>query len=367
MTERNETQNSDELFVRQTDSIRDAMSRIDRNARGIVFVVGEDHRLENTVTDGDIRRAILAGLGLDASIAELLKTGWKATGRLPVTASSESTREEQLAIMARMRVRHLPLIDGHGKVAGVSMFKAEDAADKKTEELPVQAVIMAGGFGTRLRPFTDNMPKPMLPIGGRPLMERTIERLHRSGINRINITTHYLPEKIIQHFGTGKRFGVELNYVSEEEPLGTAGSLGLVGETAEPLLVMNGDILTRVDYKELLDFHRANKAELTVGVRQYEFKVPYGVIEANDGIVRVLKEKPSYNFLVNAGIYLLEPSVRKLIPPDVRFDMTDLIDQLLTNGGVVASFPIVEYWVDIGQHDDLKRAQDDISEMRWAS
>lgn len=367
MTESNKLQNSDDLFVKQTDSIRDAMTRIDRSARGIVFVVDEDRHLENTVTDGDIRRAILAGLGLDASIAKLLRTGMKATGRQPVTASFESTREEQLAIMAKMKVRQLPLIDGHGKVAGVAVFKAEDATEKKVEELPVQAVIMAGGFGTRLRPFTDNLPKPMLPIGGRPLMERTIERLHQSGINRINITTHYLPEKITEHFGTGKRFGVELNYVSEDEPLGTAGSLGLVGDVEEPLLVMNGDILTRVDYKELLDFHRENKADLTVGVRQYDFKVPYGVVEASDGIVRMLREKPSYNFLVNAGIYLLEPSVRKLIPPDVRFDMTDLIDQLLANDGVVASFPIVEYWVDIGQHDDLKRAQNDMNEMRWAS
>ena len=264
-------------------------------------------------------------------------------------------------------MRHLPLIDSHGQVAGVAVVKAGDIAEKKIENLPVEAVIMAGGFGTRLRPFTDNMPKPMLPIAGRPLMERTIERLQKSGINRINITTHYLPEKITEHFGTGKRFGVELNYVSEDQPLGTAGSLGLVGETDEPLLVMNGDILTRVDYKELYDFHKKNGAALTVGVRQYEFKVPYGVIEANDGIVKMLKEKPSYNFLVNAGIYLLEPSVRKLIPPDVRFDMTDLIDQLMQTGGVVASFPIVEYWVDIGQHDDLKRAENDMNNMRWAS
>lgn len=367
MTNLNETQNHDDLFVQKTSSIRDAMSQIDRSALGIVFVVDHERALENTVTDGDIRRAILAGLGLDATIADLLQTGWKAKGRLPVTASSESTREEQLAIMAKMSVRHLPLIDGHGKVAGVAVFKAGDTAEKKVEDLPVEAVIMAGGFGTRLRPFTDHMPKPMLPIAGRPLMERTIERLHESGINRINITTHYLPEKITEHFGTGKRFGVELNYVSEDQPLGTAGSLGLVAETDEPLLVMNGDILTRVDYKELFDFHKSNNADLTVGVRQYEFKVPYGVIEASDGIVKMLKEKPSYNFLVNAGIYLLEPSVKKLIPPDVRFDMTDLIDQLMQNGGVVASFPIVEYWVDIGQHDDLKRAENDMNNMRWAS
>ena len=356
----------EELLVKASNTIREAMQRIDRYGRGIVFVVDEENRLVSTITDGDIRRAILADLGLDAKLEDVMQTGFKAHTTVPVTASEDTSLDEQMQIMEQAGVRHLPLVDKERRVVDVTLFSPAGPPEDD-DDLPIQAVIMAGGFGTRLRPFTDNMPKPMLPIGGRPLMERTIERLHQAGINRINITTHYLPEKITGYFGNGRKFGVDLNYVAEDQPLGTAGALGLVGEVEEPLLVMNGDILTRVDFKELLRFHHSNSADLTVGVRQYEFQVPYGVIESDAGIVKKLSEKPNYHFLVNAGIYLLEPSVRRLIPHGVRYDMTDLIERLLQEGGTVASFPVVEYWADIGQHDDLKRAQDELREMRWAS
>jgi len=228
-------------------------------------------------------------------------------------------------------------------------------------------VIMAGGFGTRLRPLTDDTPKPMLPIGGKPLMERTIEGLQKSGISRINVTTHYLQEKITRYFGTGSRFGVELRYVSEDEPLGTAGALRLMEDVNEPLLVMNGDILTKVDFRSLLKFHQEQKAALTVAVRQYDVQVPYGVIEAEKGIVTGLQEKPRFNFLVNAGIYLLEPSARRCIPDGEPYDMTDLIAHLLERGETVAGFPIMEYWLDIGKHDDFRKAQQDVSQDRWAA
>ncbi|HUQ72301.1 MAG TPA: sugar phosphate nucleotidyltransferase, partial [Planctomycetaceae bacterium] len=197
--------------------------------------------------------------------------------------------------------------------------------------------------------------------------ERTVDRLRQCGIKTVNFTTHYLPEVIEDHFGDGSDFGVHINYVAEDRPLGTAGALSLLPDSDEPLLVMNGDILTSIDFQELLRFHRDRNAAMTVCVRQYEFTVPYGVIQAEQGMVRGLREKPKLDFLVNAGIYLLEPSVRNYIPSGRRFDMTDLIDQLLEHGLRVASFPVVEYWLDIGQIEDFQRAQEDVQTRRWAA
>lgn len=351
-----------ELFVRRSETIREIMVKLDRGAKGIVLMVDDQERLLATITDGDIRRAILANLDLKLPVQELFKLR-REEFRTPTTAPVGTPTEELLKLMQGRNVRQLPLLDADGRVADLVLL--DELVPERN--LPVQAVIMAGGFGTRLAPLTDNTPKPMLPIGGRPLMERTIERLKRAGIRNINITTHYLPEKITGYFGDGRRHGVNLNYVSEDRPLGTAGALGLVGDTDEPLLVMNGDILTRVDFQEMLRFHRQRKADLTVAVRQYDVKVPYGVVESSGGRVVGLREKPQYDFLVNAGIYLLEPSVRRLIPPGERFNMTDLIEKLLEENRCVASFPIVEYWLDIGKHDDFQQAQEDVREMRWAS
>ncbi len=353
----------EKLLIRPEHSIREAMVHIDRSGQGIVLLVDPAGRLEATITDGDIRRAILAGVNLDTSIAELIVHRNETLGRKPVTAPQETTSEELLELMQSKGVSQLPLLDKHGRVVGLSTL-AELVPE---QALPVQAVIMAGGFGKRLRPLTDDTPKPMLPIAGRPLMERTIERLRRAGIQRINITTHYKPEIIKAHFGGGEDFGVELTYVAEDQPLGTAGSLGLVGQTEQPLLVMNGDILTSVDFHAMLSFHQKHKAEMTVGVRQFDVEVPYGVVEAREGLVCRLREKPKHNFLVNAGIYLLEPSLCRCIPDGQRYDMTDLIAKLLDEKRPVASFPIVEYWLDIGRHDDLQQAQKDAGKMRWAS
>jgi NDP-sugar pyrophosphorylase family protein len=219
---------------------------------------------------------------------------------------------------------------------------------------------MAGGFGKRLLPLTQNTPKPMLPIGEQPLMERMIGQLRDAGIHRVNVTTHFEPEKIRDYFGDGERFGVNLNYVSEERPLGTAGALRLIETKKEPLLIINGDILTRVDFRAMLDFHREHQADLTVGVREYDFQVPYGVIETEGARVTGVNEKPVYKFFVNAGIYLLQPALDEFIPKDERFDMTDLIEKLIAAGRTVASFPIMEYWLDIGRLADYERAQEDV-------
>lgn len=338
-------------------TIRDAIATINRNTKGIALLTDAGDRLLGTVTDGDIRRAMLAGISLDAPVNELLARKVERYVR-PVTAPVDASDATLLQLMHEHGVHQIPLLDLTGRV--VNLATMDDLRGE--EPLPMQAVIMAGGFGKRLRPLTEDLPKPMLPVGDRPLMERTIEQLRSAGIRRVNVTTHYLPEKITEHFGDGAAFGVELNYVSEETPLGTAGALGLIAAPNEPLLVINGDVLTRVNFRAMLAYHREHHAEMTVGVREFIMQVPYGVVDAEAGIVSAVREKPDVHFLVNAGIYLLEPSVYQFIEPGAPADMPDLIHRLLDAGRVVSSFPIHEYWLDIGRHDDYLRAQVDARE-----
>jgi NDP-sugar pyrophosphorylase family protein len=228
---------------------------------------------------------------------------------------------------------------------------------------PIAALIMAGGLGMRLRPLTDDTPKPMLPVGGRPLMERTVERLRRAGIRSVHVATHYKGEKIVDHFGDGNGFGVDLKYLTEDRAMGTAGALSMMPESTDTVLVINGDILTDVDFNAMRGFHRQYGAALTVGVRKYGVSVPYGVVEADGPIVRSLVEKPVVNFFVNAGIYLLEPAA-VAYARTTPMDMTELINRLIEAGRTVVSFPVLEYWMDIGQHHDYIQAQDDMEKQR---
>jgi dTDP-glucose pyrophosphorylase/CBS domain-containing protein len=349
------------FFMRPDSSIRDVMVCIDRNAKGIALIVDQAYRLVGTITDGDIRRAVLSGTALDSPISELLQH--KADSRYPepITAVSGTSSDQLLRIMREQMVRQIPLLDQERRVVGLATM---DELFPR-EQLPLQAVIMAGGFGTRLRPLTEKLPKPMLPVGDRPLLELTIQRMREAGIRQVNITTHHQPERIVEHFGNGETLGVDINYVTEDSPLGTAGALSLIEMPDTPLLVINGDILTKVDFRAMLDYHRKHNADLTVGVRQYSQQVPYGVVECDGAYVQQVREKPVFSFLVNAGIYLMEPTVHRYVPQDQRFDMTDLIQQLVQDGCSVVSFPIVEYWLDIGQHTDYERAQKDVQEGRF--
>jgi dTDP-glucose pyrophosphorylase/CBS domain-containing protein len=342
--------------IRPERPIRQAIALIDQNEKGIVLVTDEEKRLLGTITDGDVRRAMLVGDTLETPLSRLLARKAGSKYSQPLTAPAGTERAALLQLMKDHELRHIPLVDASGHVAGLATL--DDLLPDNV--LPLQAVIMAGGFGVRLQPLTESMPKPMLPVGDRPLMELTLEQLRQAGIRRVNITTHYMPEKIIDHFGDGSNFGVELNYVNEDRPLGTAGALALLETPQEPLLIINGDILTRVDFRAMLNYHREQKAELTVAVRQYDIQVPYGILECEGFRVCQVREKPLLRFLANAGIYLMEPSVHSYIPNGRRYDMTDLIQRLITESRIVVSFPIIEYWLDIGQHADYSRAQADI-------
>jgi NDP-sugar pyrophosphorylase family protein len=276
----------------------------------------------------------------------------------PITAPLGASHAELVEILRRTAVSHIPLVDGEGAVQ--RLVALEDLLIE--DELALQAVVMAGGRGTRLHPLTEELPKPMLPLGDKPLMERIICQLSETGIRQVNITTHYLADRITEYFGDGSGFGVNLNYVPEVELLGTAGGLALMPTPDTPLLVINGDILTDVDFRAMLTYHRTHGSALTVAVRSYEVQVPYGVVESDGVYVQRIVEKPSYRYFVNAGIYLLEPDTHRLIPKNRRFDMTDLIQSALERGLPVVTFPIWEYWRDIGQHTDYVQAQADVKD-----
>lgn len=350
-----------DLLIGPDRSIRDAASCLDRSARGIVLVVDAENTLLNTITDGDIRRAMLAGVSLDSEIIGLLKRKGDSPYPEPVTAALGTERSTLLRIMQERKIRQIPLLDEKGRPVELVTL-SELLPD---EALPMEAVIMAGGFGKRLQPLTDKLPKPMLPLGDRPLLELIVNGLREAGIRQVNVATHYKEQLIVDHFKNGEDFGVDIRYVREDQPLGTAGALSLLATSSEPLLVVNGDILTRVDFKAMLDFHREYDAELTVAVRQYEFCVPYGVIETDGVAVKSISEKPQLRHFINAGIYLLNPSVHSLVPNGQRYDIPDLIGRLLAENRRVVSFPIREYWLDIGKAEHYDQAQADVAAGRF--
>lgn len=350
----------DDVLVTDSTSIRDAMERVTANACGIVLVVDEAQRLTGTVTDGDIRRAILRGMDLSTKVADLIAHQEPGPADGPVVAPHGTPPDVLLELMRRFHIRHVPLLDDDRRVVG--LVRLEDLIEEPQD---FRAVVMAGGFGTRLRPLTENTPKPLLQVGDRPLIEHILGQLHAGGVRHVSVTTHYKPEVIKDHLGDGGRFGVDIDYLTEDAPLGTAGALGMLPPWDSTLLVVNGDVLTRVNYRAMLDFHREHHAVLTVGVRQYEVQVPYGVIEADGVLVRGINEKPLLRFFVNAGVYLLEPELHARLSTGARIDMTELIEQLIAAGAPVVSFPISEYWLDIGQLPDYERAKDDVATGRY--
>lgn len=341
------------VMVRPEQSMAEAIAQLDRAGTGALAICSKGHKLEGLLSDGDIRRAVLRGVSLDAPCGSI-------ASRDPFKVMHPLSNAEALRLMLARDINQLPVVDAEGNL--FDFILRRDLAEESS--LNLSAVIMAGGFGKRLMPLTQQVPKPMLPVGDRPLLERTIARLRQAGVQDVHLTTHYLPENIQQHFGNGERFGVHLEYAQEEHPMGTAGGLRLLPRPNHPLIVINGDILTGVSFEEMLHFHRHHQAQLTVGVRKYEVKVPFGVVECDDVRITALQEKPSLTFFINAGIYLLEPTAYDQIPAGQRFDMTDLITKLMQIGQTVVSFPIIEYWLDIGRHEDYQRAQEDFRNGR---
>jgi len=345
------------LCVSPQNTVQDAITQMNVSAAGIVLVINEETRLLGTITDGDVRRGLLANITISSTVDRLLSQKTGSQYAQPIVAESGADPTKLLRILREHAIRHLPVIDAQNRV--VVLVTLDEFITPETP--PLQAVIMAGGFGTRLSPLTDTLPKSMLPIGDRPILELIIDQLRQSGISRVNLTTHYKKDIITSHFGDGDGFGVEIQYVEEDQPMGTAGAISLLDRSDEPILVINGDILTDVNFRNMLDFHQEHHADMSVAVRYHEFQLPYGAVTTDGVEITGISEKPVIRNLINAGIYLLNPSVRKLIPSGRRYDMTDLIRKLLENRRRVVSFPIGEYWIDIGQVEDYDKARADVA------
>ncbi len=334
--------------------LMDAVRAIEVSRRRMAVVVDGDGRLLGTLTDGDIRRHLLAGGSLETPVS-------KAMNPSPLTAEIGNPDGYMKDVMRRGNVIALPLVDQGGKFLHLIHLMDLEQGDTQGSVSPLGfsfAVIMAGGEGTRLRPLTEAIPKPMLEIGGVPLLERQIQRLAKVGISRAYISVNYLSHIIEGYFGDGRDFGLEICYLREQEKLGTAGSLSLLPEHPDrPIMVMNGDILTTSDLDSLYSFHMINGAKITLAAIDHRVDIPYGVIRADGPFVTGLVEKPSERFLCNAGIYALSPEALKLLPEGKYSNMTDLIVACLARKLPVAVFPVHEYWNDIGTPDDLERAR----------
>jgi dTDP-glucose pyrophosphorylase len=335
-------------------TVADAVRVIEANAAHICLVVDVHGRLKGTVTDGDVRRALLRSLPLAAPVAEVMN-------KSPLTGRPDEDRRAHLEAMRRILVRQLPVVDSAGRVVGLVTSDEITQAGPR----PNWVVLMAGGLGLRLRPLTEETPKPMLRIGTKPLLETTIENFVQQDFRRFYISVNYRADKVKAHFGDGARFGCEIRYLEEETELGTAGALGLIDERPiEPVIVMNGDVLTKVNFGQLLDFHHEHGAAATMCVREYDFQVPYGVVRIEGARIDGLVEKPVHSFFVNAGIYVVDPKLLDSVPRDgQRFHMTELFERVIAGKQKTAAFPIREYWIDIGQLDDFTRANGDWSEM----
>jgi len=343
-----------DLLVPEGATLRSALEAMTRSGRQVALVVDGDRRLLGLMTDGDVRKALLRGVALDAKVDEVMN-------RTPVVASAGVSRGEALALMRSRSIRHVPVVDERRAV--VDLLRLEDLL-APVPPLRSRAVIMAGGEGMRLRPLTESTPKPMLCVGGKPILELLIERLRQSGIVDVVVALRHKSELIREHLGDGERLGVRIEYVEEPEPLGTMGALTLVRNGLDlPFFVVNGDILTKCDFRAMWEFHRARVgAAMTVGVSLYQIEIPYGEFALRGERIERVDEKPRKEFPINAGIYVLEPSVVDMLPRGQYFDAPELIRLLLARGEHVAAYAIREYWLDVGRYPDLEKANRDVAE-----
>lgn len=336
-----------QCLVESNTTIREALQIIDKTSLQISLVVDEKKFLLGTVTDGDVRRGILKGISPDQPVHLIMN-------RHPMTATSGMSREQILEKMNKNQFRHMPIVDKMGYVVGLEVF--EDLLSPNTYENWV--VLMAGGLGTRLKPLTDNCPKPLLSVGDKPLLETIIKNFLDDGFRKFYISVNYKANMIQECFGDGSKWKANIQYLLENDRTGTAGALGLLPERPSlPFFVMNGDVLTKVKMQQLLEFHKESKAMATMCVREYDFQVPYGVVKMDGGQIIGLDEKPIHRFFVNAGIYVLEPEAIDVIPSSTYVDMPTVFERLIARGDKTVVFPIMEYWLDIGKIDDFKRAQ----------
>jgi dTDP-glucose pyrophosphorylase len=327
-------------------SLFDAIRALNGPAEGIAIITDAPGKVIGVLTDGDVRRAIMRESCLDASIDPYIRRDF-------ISVSAADSRDLVLDLMQVRKIKHLPILDATGALIGIHLLHDVVGGEK----LPNHAVIMAGGKGVRLLPITENIPKPMIQVAGRPILERLVLHLVGCGITRIHLSVNYLSEIIVNHFGDGERFGCEITYLHETEELGTGGALSLLTDIPEdPMVVLNGDLLTQIDFTHLLGYHADGGFAATMGFRPYAHQVPFGCLDLRDGRVLGIQEKPMLERPVNAGVYVISPHVLKLVPRRF-FPITDLFQTLIDSGEPVGAYEITCDWADVGQHQDLSRAR----------
>ncbi|NCP85053.1 MAG: NTP transferase domain-containing protein [Bacteroidetes bacterium] len=335
-------------------TIRQALERLDFLAKdAITFIVDEEIRLVGSLTDGDVRRGFLKGFNIDDKVDDIIQPN-------PKFIRKGERNINQVIEHRENNYRIIPVLDKEGRIVNVINFR------EIKSYLPVDVVIMAGGRGERLRPLTDTTPKPLLKVGEKPILEHNLDRLRLFGIYDFWITLNYLGEQIEAYFGNGHIKGVEIQYIHEDEPLGTIGAVSkIVNFTHDYVLVTNSDLLTNIDYEHFfLDFLK-NNADFSVVTIPYSVDIPYAVLETNNGQVMNFREKPTYTYYSNGGIYLMKRDVLKYLPIEKNFNATDLMEKLIRNGDKVNSYPLAGYWLDIGKHDDYLKAQNDIYKFNF--
>lgn len=336
------------ILVSPSNSIQEVLEVINNGSLQFALVVDLDNKLLGTVTDGDIRRSLINKISLSSKISDIMFTTPKVIG-------PNTSKNEILELMNSYKLNSIPILDD-GIVVGLETIHYL----KNNNKYDNPVFLMAGGFGVRLKPLTDNCPKPLLKVGSKPILETVLLRFIESGFHDFYISTHYLPEMVQEHFGDGTKWGVSINYIHEEQPLGTGGALGLLPKTLPdlPVIIMNGDILTKINFEDLLTFHNKNNANATMCVREYEYQVPFGVIENEGNNIKSIKEKPVQRFHVNAGIYVVCRKIIEGVMENEIIDMPSLFEKHLDKN--ILMFPFHDYWLDIGRMDDFKKAQADI-------
>jgi dTDP-glucose pyrophosphorylase len=343
----------EEILLTPDTSIMEALERLVVSQQQIILVVDEKRKLLGTVVDGDVRRGILKKIPLESPIAEIMK-------QTPATITSETDRKEALVIMEARGIHHIPVLDGDGRVIGLESLSEL----LRRPQHDNWVVLMAGGEGRRLKPLTDDTPKPLLNVGDRPLLETIVGSFINQGFRKFFFAVNHKAEMFEEHFGDGSQLEVSIEYLREDTPLGTAGALSLLPDRpSAPIIVMNGDLMTSVNIGQLLSFHEEHRAAATMCVREYEFEVPYGVAELEGAVLTGISEKPVQSFFINAGIYLLSPEALEIIPKNEHYDMTALYQDLILRGKPTIAFPLREYWLDIGRVADLEQAQLDFPKI----
>lgn len=337
-----------ELFLTKDDTIRVALERIENSHEKIILIIDDTGQLAATVTDGDIRRGLLNGHTLDSQLSCVMSS-------MPVVAREGEDLSSYMEDMKNALYRHLPIVDSNKKVIKIVCFN--DVIQNPSHSRV--AVVMAGGLGQRLRPWTEHVPKPMLEIDGQPMLLRLVKRLKEHNITNIYLSINYRKEVIQNFFGNGEKFGVKINYIVEDERLGTAGALGLLTTIpTEEFLVLNADLVTKINFNALLDFHREHQSMATVCIRKHHMEIPYGVVSVTDeGTLSKIVEKPSYEFLINTGIYVFDPKVFSLVKKGVYLDMPQLLRTLVEAEFDVRAFVAYEQWLDVGSAEDMQRAK----------